>query len=91
MEEPYIIDADTEEEVESQMKQALEGIDDIKNGVNTQGAQVTFRNGNGIAGAGVTTGQNTNIENGGVAAAEITEEYGEFALIINGHSLVNQL
>lgn len=80
MEEPFIIDGKTEEEVESQMKKALEDIDAGKNSKNRYGPDVAFRN-------GATKIENTySAENGDVAVPD--DEFGEFALVINGHSLV---
>ncbi|BFZ02549.1 hypothetical protein BsWGS_05588 [Bradybaena similaris] len=83
MEEPFIIDAETLEDVENQMKKALEDIDAIKNNKNRVGSDVSFRNGSAKV-------ENTvGVENGNLAAPE--EEFGEFALVINGHSLAQAL
>ncbi|KAH9519100.1 Phospholipid-transporting ATPase ID [Bulinus truncatus] len=85
MEEPFIIDGETLEEVESQMKKALEEIIAAKN--RRPGNDVTFRNGS--AKPGDTPTARESVENGNVAMPE--EEFGEFALVINGHSLAQAL
>lgn len=76
MEEPFIIDADSFEEVEAQLRKALEDIDKMKNGKPNDG--VVIANGQGA---------HYNGANGNVA---IPDEYGEFAVVINGHSLVRR-
>ena len=98
MEEPFIIDADTQEEVEAQMKQALEDIDNAKNSQPRQGGGVPglqdgggdssglYRNGSAKIDSSLGTSTHIAGENGNVANPE--EEYGDFALVINGHSLV---
>ncbi|XP_005107403.2 phospholipid-transporting ATPase ID [Aplysia californica] len=90
MEEPFIIDGESMEEVESQMKQALEDIDAAKNSKNHVGSEVTFRNGNTNSKMNSTSASG-NIENGDVGETGEDEEYGEFALVINGHSLAHAL
>ncbi|XP_067667224.1 phospholipid-transporting ATPase ID-like isoform X2 [Haliotis asinina] len=77
MEEPFIIDADSYEEVEAQLRKALEDIDKMKSGKPHDG--VAFANGQGAL---------YNGANGNVA---ISDEYGEFAVVINGHSLAYAL
>ncbi|GFN78140.1 phospholipid-transporting ATPase [Plakobranchus ocellatus] len=99
MEEPFIVDADTQEGVEAQMKQALEDIDNAKNSRPRQGEGVAgFQNDrgnssdllrNGSAKLETSTGTTTQTENGNVANPE--DEYGDFALVINGHSLAHAL
>ncbi|XP_059148983.1 phospholipid-transporting ATPase ID-like isoform X1 [Physella acuta] len=84
MEEPFIIDGETHDEVESQMKKALEEIDAAKNSKRRTGVDVSFRNG-----SAKVTNPHDAAENGNVAAAE--DEYGDFALVINGHSLAQAL
>ena len=98
MEEPFIIDADTLEEVQAQMKQALEDIDNAKNNRPRQGGGVPglqdgrgdstglYRNGSAKIESSIGLSTQANWENGNVANPE--EEYGDFALVINGHSLV---
>ncbi|XP_048258493.1 phospholipid-transporting ATPase ID-like isoform X1 [Haliotis rufescens] len=77
MEEPFIIDADSFEEVEAQLRKALEDIDKMKTGKPNDG--VIIANGQGA---------HYNGANGNVA---ISDEYGEFAVVINGHSLAYAL
>ncbi|XP_046552031.1 phospholipid-transporting ATPase ID-like [Haliotis rubra] len=77
MEEPFIIDADSYEEVEAQLRKALEDIDKMKSGKPHDG--VIFANGQGA----VYNGANGNVA--------ISDEYGEFAVVINGHSLAYAL
>ncbi|RUS90719.1 hypothetical protein EGW08_001523 [Elysia chlorotica] len=101
MEEPFIIDADTQEEVEAQMKQALEDIDNAKNSRPRQGGGIPglhsgggdssgqYRNGSAKMESSLGSSTHTAGENGNVANPE--EEYGDFALVINGHSLAHAL
>ncbi|CAG5116517.1 unnamed protein product, partial [Candidula unifasciata] len=84
MEDPFIIDGDTEEEVESQMKKALEDIDNAKNNKSRLGPEVTFRNG-----STKIEQQSYDIENGDIIIPE--DEFGEFSLVISGHSLAHAL
>uniref|UniRef100_A0A2C9JYJ6 Phospholipid-transporting ATPase n=1 Tax=Biomphalaria glabrata TaxID=6526 RepID=A0A2C9JYJ6_BIOGL len=84
MEEPFIIDGESLEEVENQMKKALEEIDAAKN--RRPANDVAFRNGSAKTDVHANR---QNVENGNVALPE--EEFGDFALVINGHSLAQAL
>ncbi|CAL1528456.1 unnamed protein product [Lymnaea stagnalis] len=86
MEEPFIIDGESFDEVENQMKKALEDIDKAKNAKRRPGGEVTFRNGSAKPSE---THLSESTENGNVAMPE--DEFGDFALVINGHSLAQAL
>ena len=77
MEEPFVVDAESLEAVESQLCQSLEEVQAASNP-------------NKAADHVVSNGQTTY--NGATAPAHLNmdgDEFGEFALIINGHSLVS--
>ena len=76
MEEPFIVDAESLEDVETQLRQSLDEVQAAKNSNKADHV--------------ISNGQTTY--NGATAAAQISvdaEEFGEFALVINGHSLVS--
>ena len=78
MEEPFIVDAESLEDVETQLRQSLDEVQAAKNSNKADHV--------------ISNGQTTY--NGATAAAQISvdaEEFGEFALVINGHSLVSLL
>ena len=78
MEEPFIVDAEGMEEVEVQLKQAL---DEVKSARLPSGPVVSFVNGRTVMHDRMGTEEST-------CDVEDEDEFGDFALIINGHSLV---
>ncbi|XP_076466035.1 phospholipid-transporting ATPase ID-like [Babylonia areolata] len=80
MEQPFIVDADTFEDVENQLRQAVDGVCAMKtvakdDHIVTNGQ--TVRNGGGES-CTIRTSSQINVDD---------EEYGDLALVINGHSL----
>ena len=79
MEEIFIVDGETAESVEKQMKDALEHIKTVQNeNKKEKESEVSFSNG----GAVFYNGQTANV------SPDISPHSDEFALVINGHSLV---
>jgi phospholipid-translocating ATPase len=92
MEEPFIIDAESLEEVETQLRAALADVQKaaaptksdhyLPNGPNSAPSNTNSAAPPNVAfnGANATISTQANID---------SDEFGEFALVINGHSLVS--
>ena len=76
MEEPFIVDAESLEDVETQLRQSL---DEVLAAKSSSKADHVISNGQ------------TTYNGATVQINADAEEFGEFALVMNGHSLVSLL
>ena len=78
MEDIFIIDADTREGVQDQMQKAVDAIKEVKKGKDKTDAEFAVANGEAYYNGAEATDLNVD-----------DSQFDEFALVINGHSLVS--